>query len=398
MKIWFIATRIAGNDGVSLEAARWRDILTRMGHKVTFVAGELDRSGILIPELRFNWPDVVELHDKVLYGRNNYRKVESDIFTIAGKIEGKIRGVMNGRPPDLLIVANVFSLPMHFPLAVALARVIEEYKIPSVARHHDFWWERKRFLKSSMFPFFARWFPPNLPQIKHVVINSIAKAELTKRTGIAADIISDCFDFGSKFNKSDSYSKKWREDFGIKNDDTVFLQATRIVPRKRIEFSIKLVKKLKNPKAILVIAGHSGDEGHDYELKLRELIKKEKVRAIFVGDFVNSKRRIKTFYHKRGEPIRSRVYTLWDCFINSDYVVYPTEKEGFGNQFIEAVYFKKPIILTPYEVYKKDIEPLGFDVIKFGEKIRQVDVERNFELGKKHFSFEAIEGKIKRLL
>lgn len=103
--------RIAGTDGVSLEGERWRQILTSMGHRVTFVAGQLDRPGILVPELHFNHSEVSRVHQ---------------------------------------MVANVFSLPIHFPLAVALERVINEYKIYSIARNHDFWWERQRYLKSHL--------------------------------------------------------------------------------------------------------------------------------------------------------------------------------------------------------------------------------------------------------
>ncbi len=415
MKIWFLSTRISGNDGVSLEAVRWRNILVRMGHKVTFIAGELDRRGILIPELHFSWPKVVELHDKVVYGNNHYRKVEKEIFEFAGKIEGSIREALNGKKPDLIILANIFSLPMHFPLAVALSRVIEEYNIPTIARHHDFWWERKRFLKSHMFPFFKRWFPPNLPQISHVVISSIAKEELKGRTGIEATIIPDCFDFESEIDKLDSYSKNWRKDFGVKNDDIVFLQATRIVPRKRIELSIDLIKKLNNPKAILVVAGHSGDEGIEYEKGLKEIVKNEKLRVIFIGDYINSRRRIRTFYTEKSTPVRRRVYTLWDCFTNADFVTYPTLMEGFGNQFIEAVYFKKPIIVTPYEVYQKDIRPLNFDVIEMPDRVtskvvKEVEnliedklkakniTDKNFEIGRKNFSYQAVENKIQKIL
>ena len=38
-----------------------------MGHGVYFVAGELDRKGVLIPELHFQNPKVTELHDRVIY-------------------------------------------------------------------------------------------------------------------------------------------------------------------------------------------------------------------------------------------------------------------------------------------------------------------------------------------
>lgn len=408
-KVWILSFRISGNDGVSLEAVRWGDIFKSKGYKVTYIAGELDRRGILIPELHFNSPEVFDLHQKIIFGKNNYKDIQSNIFQIAGKIEGELRSILNNKKPDLLIVANVFSLPMHFPLSVALSRIIQEYNIKTIARHHDFWWERKRYLRSTMFPFFKKWFPPNTAQIKHVVINSVAQKELLKRYNIKSKVIADTFDFSSdKKIKKDSYSSNFRKDFNLSDQDIVFLQATRIVPRKRIEISIDLVKKLNDPNIILVIAGHAGDEGKEYQKKLNELVKKEQIRCIFIGIRVNSKRRI---IPETGE----RIYTLWDAFLNCDYVTYPTMLEGFGNQFIESLYFKKPVIITPYPVYKKDIKCLGFSSIEISPKVTGKDilkvknviynfkkikkyVERNFTLGLKNFSYQATWKKIQELL
>lgn len=415
MRVSFIATRIAGTDGVSLEAERWRDILTKMGHKVTFIAGQLDRKGILIPELHFQTPNVVKIYDKVVYSKNSFSKVEAEVFAVAGKIEGLLREVMNnGGKPDLLIIPNVLSLPMNFPLAVAVSRLIEEFKIPTIARHHDFWWERQRFLRSSLFPFFKRWFPPDLPQIKHVTINSLAHDEFKKRTGLPSEIIWDSFDFDSKENLQDAYSKHFREDFKLKANDIIFLQATRIVPRKRIELSIKLVNKLNNPRVVLIIAGYSGDEGRNYEAKLRRLAKKSGIRYRFISHYVNSHRRVVRKYIK-GKETKRRIYTLWDSFKNADFVVYPTKKEGFGNQFVETIYFKKPLILTPYPVYTRDIKPMGFSVVEMDESIgkgtlkdinellklplkAQEIVEKNFKIGEKYLSYKWAEVKISKLI
>lgn len=407
MKIWFISTRIAGNDGVSLEASHWKTILTRLGHNVTFVAGELDRTGILIPELHFSNPKVIELHDKVVFGKNHFKEIEAEVFEVAGKIEGKLRQAFNGHRPDMLIIANCLSLPMHFPLAVALTRLIEEYKIPTIARHHDFWWERKRFLKSSCFNFFKRWFPPDNKYIRHVTINSIAQAELKEKFNIDSVVIPDTFDFDSKKNKIDSFNKSFRSDFGISKDDIVFLQATRIVPRKRIEISIDLVSKLNDPKIVLVIAGKVGDEGKEYIEKLKSLALKSNARILFIGDYVNFNRKI------LGD--RRKIFTLWDTYIASDFVLYPSKIEGFGNQYIESVYFKKPVIITPYPVYKKDIKTLGFKSVEISANVGVGDllkvknliknkrrtinlVENNFSLGKKHFSYQATQDKIEKLL
>jgi len=414
MKVAFIATRISGLDGVSLEIDNWGKVFSRMGHKTLFVAGQLDREGVLLPELHFQNPEVAKLYRWIVESKRSFEKVEVKVFEMAGRIEGLLRRSLgNGVLPDLLVVSNVFSLPMHFPFAVGLARFIEEYKIPTIARHHDFWWERERFLNSKCFNFFKRWFPPDLPYVKHVTINSIAQRELFERTGIKSELVWDSFDFSSDI-KLDKYASHFRDDFGINPGDIVFLQATRIVPRKRLEIAIELVRRLNNPRIVLVFAGHSGDEGYLYLKKVKQLAYKAPIRCKFIGRFVNSRRRVvdlKTNNHSK----RRRVYTLWDCYLNSDFVVYPTEKEGFGNQFVESVFFKKPLILTPYPVYKKDIKPLGFKAIEIDDKLKadsvkkvedllnnKYEVERivseNFKLGKKYLSYDWVESKIRKIL
>ena len=159
MKVVFLATRISGTDGVSLEAERWRDILQRMGHEVVFVAGQLDRSGIVIPELYFQWKQLGDMNNQVVYNGKDFEKYEAKIYEIAGRIEGKLReSLKNLGKIDLIVVPNALSLPWHVLSALPIARTIEEMETPTIARHHDFWWERDRYLKSSMRPFFEKWF------------------------------------------------------------------------------------------------------------------------------------------------------------------------------------------------------------------------------------------------
>lgn len=79
------------------------------------------------------------------------------------------------------------------------------------------------------------------------------------------------------------------------------------------------------------------------------------------------------------------------------------------------IYFRLPMIINRYEVYKKDIAPLGFDFVEIDEKITDkavnacieaiVDpvrkrkmVEWNFQLARNHFSYEAVTPVIKHLI
>lgn len=406
MHIGYLHFRIAGTDGVSLEAERWRAILEKMGHRVTFVAGELDREGILIPELHFTHPEIYKIHEMVVNNQVDYLKVEEEIFALAGEIEGKLRQVFREQKFDRLIVSNVFSLPIQFPLAVALERAINEFAIPTVARNHDFWWERQRYLISSCFDFFKRFFPPHSPFISHVTINSIAQKELLERTRLYSTVIGDTFDFKADFNKLDNFSRNWRKDFGISETDIVFLQATRIIPRKNIEASIDLVARLNNPRIVLVLAGYAGDESGNYLEALKDLAKKHRIRMKCIGSRIGGVREVKN---------GTRCYTLWDCFANCDFSTYPSTFEGFGNQFIEAVFFKVPVFVNRYGVYKADIEPLGFETVAISDgkvtdtavkqvqkllenpgKIKEI-VEKNFRIAEENFSYEATAKKLKKL-
>ena len=54
--IGFVSTRFAGTDGVSLEAAKWAEVLSEAGHRCFWFAGELDKPAEvseLVPEAHF---------------------------------------------------------------------------------------------------------------------------------------------------------------------------------------------------------------------------------------------------------------------------------------------------------------------------------------------------------
>ena len=78
----------------------------------------------------------------------------------------------------MLITENVLAIPLNVPLALALTEFIAETRIPTIAHHHDFSWERKRFSVNAAQDYLHAAFPPTLPSIQHVVINSFAARQL----------------------------------------------------------------------------------------------------------------------------------------------------------------------------------------------------------------------------
>ncbi|NIP95984.1 MAG: glycosyltransferase family 4 protein, partial [Akkermansiaceae bacterium] len=59
----------------------------------------------------------------------------------------------------------------------------------------------------------------------------------------------------------------------------------------------------------------------------------------------------------------SKRYSIWDAYAHADFVTYPSTYEGFGNAFLEAIYYRKPILCNRYSIFQSDIEPYGFKAI-----------------------------------
>ncbi len=74
---------------------------------------------------------------------------------------------------EALIIENALTIPINLPLGLALTEFIAETGYPVIAHHHDFYWERQRFMNNSVQDYLAAAFPPDLPSIRHVVINSV---------------------------------------------------------------------------------------------------------------------------------------------------------------------------------------------------------------------------------
>src|SRR5512136_3030908 len=64
-RIGFVSTRFAGTDGVSLESAKWAEVLERLGHVCFYLAGSSDRPperSMIVPEALFTHPDVQAIY------------------------------------------------------------------------------------------------------------------------------------------------------------------------------------------------------------------------------------------------------------------------------------------------------------------------------------------------
>jgi glycosyltransferase involved in cell wall biosynthesis len=308
---------------------------------------------------------------------------------------------------DVLIVENALTIPMNLPLGIALVQEIQERAIPCVAHHHDFFWERERFLINAVDDIIHLAFPPALAQIQHVVINSLAGEEFSRRTGLSCRIIPNVMDYANPPAPPDDYSRQFRSEIGLDDDDLLILQPTRVVARKGIEHSIELARRLASERAKLVITHASGDEGDAYARRIRDYAQLLDVDVIFADKWISD---------QRGTgPDGQKLFTIHDVYPEADIVAYPSTYEGFGNAFLEAVYHKCPIVCNRYAIYRTDIEPCGLQPILFDgfptdetvddirrilndPQAREEMVEHNYKVSREFFSYEVLEAELRLML
>jgi glycosyltransferase involved in cell wall biosynthesis len=380
-----------------------------MGHQAFYCAGELDRDspdGVEVPEMHFAHPRARLIHDEMFIG-----PAPGDLFhrivEMADELEVALATFVDRFSIDCLFVENALAIPMHLPLGLALTNFIAQSGLPAIAHHHDLAWERQRFSAPALPEVLERCFPPDLPSAKHVVINSLAQKSLYRRRGLSSRILPNLFDFETPPPGVDAFAAGLRAELGLRPGDWLILQPTRVVARKGIELAIELLRRLSDPRCVLVITHHAGDEGLTYLERIEALAARAGIDLRYVAE--------------RFAPARhvaaggTKTYSLWDAYAAADFVTYPSLVEGFGNALLETIYFGLPALVNRYPVYVADIAPLGFKFVEIDRAITDTAVERarvlledkalrcemtarNFSLARRYFSYAAGESMLEQIL
>jgi glycosyltransferase involved in cell wall biosynthesis len=409
LNVGFISFRFEGTDGVSLESAKWAQVLEEMGHNCYYFSGLSDRPeerSMVVPEAHFRHPEIRERYYR--FFREIHRTYEDTAWIHARRefFREHISQFIREFNLDLLIPQNLLSFPLNIPLTLALTEIIAETEIPTIAHHHDFTWERKPLIVNTVGDYISMAFPPDLPSVQHVVINSEARHQLARRKGVSATVVPNVMDFENPPSDTDTYASDVRQALGIGDDELFIIQPTRVVQRKGIEQAIELVSRL-GKKGRLVVTHASGDDGYEYPKRIREFAQLLDVNLQFADEIFDE--------HRGRAEDGGKIYSLWDAYPLADLVTYPSTIEGFGNAFLEALYFKRPIVVNNYTIYKIDIRPKGFMVIEFDDYITDETVEmtrrvladkdleiqmcqRNYELATRYFSYAVLRNKLQVLL
>jgi glycosyltransferase involved in cell wall biosynthesis len=386
--------QVGHTDGVSLEISKWRLVLEKMGFQVHLCAGDLGAdAGYLIHDLYHHGEDIKRI-DRNAFGaldEFNAGELFNEIEKVSARLEAGLRTFIKTNAIDVLIVNNIWSVALNLPAAIALQRVCANLALPVIGHHHDFYWERRGGVVPTCQPvaqILENYFPPQDDWIKHVVINSLAQQALTDRKELVSEVIPNVFDFDAPAWSVDGYNQDLRARIGLRDTDVLVLQATRVIPRKAIELAIQFVKALNAParrdelmrlglyngqsfiedsRVVLVVTGYARDDmpGNYFRL-LEKKARDENVDLRHVEELIA---------YSRHNHIAEKKYSFWDAYAVADLVTYPSLWEGWGNQLLEAVQARLPVILFEYPVYTADIKEKGFDFISLGSQIESYDLD-----------------------
>ncbi len=386
----FIQHRLGRTDGVSLEVDKWRVVLERRGHTVHYIAGNDDvPGGHCIPELYPFHPVTQKIIYNATRALTDYETPADLIVEVeehSARIRPQIEEALDRLSVDVVIPNNLLSVGYNLPGMLALSRVIDERKIPTICHNHDFWWEDSGEVYPTcdeVIQLYRRHAPPDYPWIRHVTINRIGQRALLEERGISSTVVPNVFDFSQASWERDGYNEDFRAQLGIGSNDIVALQATRVLDRKAIELAIDVVATLSKPAfrarlegklydgrtfgpeddIVLICAGYVEGIGltSSYPSHLAAYAAECGVRLVWAGERVK---------HSRGTADDgAKIYSLWDSYVAADFVTYPSVWEGWGNQFIEAVFARLPVVLFEYPVWRSDLANVGFDVASLGDRI-----------------------------
>ena len=415
MNIGIIIGRYQDIDGVSLETEKWVHVLEKMGHNVCILSGGYPNyysenpRYCNLPSLSFFSPECEwEQKRAFFYPDEDPDQLLSHLERTAERLTKEIFKWVVKYKIESLLVENASALPCHLSMGMAIKNIIDYGALQVVTHDHDFAWERnKRYISphKEVMDIIANTFPPQNKQVKHAVINEFIQRYLKEKFDLDSLVVPNVMDFSAPYAKKDNYNKYLLKRLGLDKNVIPLFQMTRIVKRKGILTAIDLVHRLEDPNVKLVISGTwLDDERLGYYKKLLNKIRKHGIqdKVVFANHCI-SYQRSKT---REGKS----VYSLSDSYAHATACTFFSDYEGFGNAFVEAALAKRPIFVNNYKpVYWPDIGSKGFRTVMIenekltDEAVSEIDTiihnkklckeigEHNFELGKKHFSYEVLE-------
>lgn len=317
MRVAMVSFRLGGPDGVSVETEKWRAALHALGHTTYRVAGAFGATGagdVTVAGLGYA---------AVNAGPDDSEPPELETLEAALA------------PADVVVVENMFGLPLHPGASAVLAEVLADR--PAIGHHHDLPSQRPEWVALS--PEDIALFPPALARMIHVAINERSRAELAAR-GLAARVVPNTFDPDPA---PGPLAAALRTELGV-GDGTLALVPSRVIPRKDIGSAIAFCEAVQNARSQPVVLLVTGPVEDGHAAAFARLCDATDVAVAHQPHWFGP-----------GGP-----FTIADAYSAADVVVFASTWEGFGNPVLESVAFARPLVVSPYPVLG-EIEKMGFE-------------------------------------
>lgn len=413
LNIGIIHSLIGKNDGVSIVIdqtvnAMVKDMGIELGNIYFLAAHTSPRFNAETNDIFWHKNDI---HKSIIQNFNIEMPEDYDQLIHDKALEAKeiIAEWVKKNSIDLIIAHNT-SHPYNFITAVGLGYYIEGLRDQGIvwpkimAWWHDSYFEREQFSNpNSIIKKYLKYLPgteidgiafinQSQPELGKKLFQSLNYSKVNKFFDSRIEVIPNTSSIDWPWENAnwgngqliaplqDNYNDTFLRDIGLEcevekrgftvEDTVILLQHTRVVPRKKIEialeFAFRMEKQyLKNNKKkciALLISGHSGDEQADYKKFLLDyynnLMAKNpgaNVVMIFGENRILSHRDI---------IVDKKYYNFYEIpsvvASHGGMGTYFSEVEGFGNNLLEMISFGLPVIINKYDIYKTDIEHLGF--------------------------------------
>ena len=403
--------KLFGTDGVSLQSQELSKALSVRGWRVMFCACDVPAGaeGLRLPELSYQSPDAIALRKRIFSPAPGASLPVSDGAALVDEITGRARVIrrqvedyVDAQQIPLLHIRNVMSLPYNLPATLALYNLaVERPDIGFLMQHHDLYWEgpnAKNFLPPHrhVSDLMDRIMCPSLPNARHVLINPLAAEALHARKGLDGTVVPDGFDFDRDVPRIDvlAFRSKLQVLAGdprpVGADDLVVAMPARIAINKAIELAIQFVARLNRERTtlqnapeglglnrrrfsadssivLLLPQGEDLEDNRQYFERLLACARHFQIKLAYGGNIVVPDRRF-----RYGDLDR---YPFYGTYQAVDLVCYPPEHEGFGNQVIEAIWAKRPLVVLEYPVFKRFVRNHIPHYISLGdtEQLRRPD-------------------------
>ncbi|MDQ6879065.1 MAG: hypothetical protein M3082_15530 [Candidatus Dormibacteraeota bacterium] len=383
--------KLFGTDGVSLQSQELTKALSNGGWRVHPCASDVpdETEGLRLPELSYQSDEARALRRSIF--RPDDSQLDGDRQTTvsdlleqieerAARIRQRVEEYLDQHDIRLVHVRNLMSLPYNLAATLAFYRLITERRdVQFILQHHDLYWEgpNARNFQSpyaEVADLIDRITCPDRPNTTHVLINPIAAEALLQRKNVQGVVVPDGFDFDRELIAIDEEAFRSRLEVltGVRTavtvNDLVVSMPARVAINKAIELAIQFVAGLdqrrveleaspdglgvgrrmlgKAGKIVLLLPqGEDLDDNRDYFERLVAYAEEIGVTLAYGGNIVVPDRRFTA-----GDSAHYPFYSTYQAI---DLVCYPPEHEGFGNQAIEAVWARRPLIALEYAVFKR---------------------------------------------